>query len=54
MTTFLLLYYLPIYFQAIKNSSPSESGVQNLPLILAMCETYPLPTRAPLLGATEQ
>ncbi|KAI9675996.1 MAG: hypothetical protein M1817_000739 [Caeruleum heppii] len=32
----LLVYYLPIYFQAIKGSSPAESGVQNLPLILAV------------------
>lgn len=32
---FVLLYYLPIYFQVIDNVSASESGVRNLPLILA-------------------
>ncbi|ERF75984.1 hypothetical protein EPUS_01350 [Endocarpon pusillum Z07020] len=35
-TTFLLIYYLPIYFQAIDDLSPSASGVRSLPLILAM------------------
>ncbi|KAK7749625.1 hypothetical protein SLS53_000203 [Cytospora paraplurivora] len=33
---FLTIYYLPIYFQSIDNSSPTESGVRNLPLILAV------------------
>ena len=31
---YLFVYYLPIYFQAIKNASPIESGVHYLPLIL--------------------
>ncbi|KAK4229590.1 major facilitator superfamily domain-containing protein [Podospora fimiseda] len=31
----LLLYYLPIYFQSIKNTSPIQSGVNNLPMVLA-------------------
>lgn len=31
----LMIYYLPIYFQAIDNASPSASGVRNLPVILA-------------------
>jgi MFS family permease len=33
---FIVIYYLPIYFQSIDNSSPTESGVRNLPLILAV------------------
>ncbi|TGJ82165.1 hypothetical protein E0Z10_g6613 [Xylaria hypoxylon] len=32
---FSMIYYLPIYFQAIRGSSPIISGVQNLPYILA-------------------
>ncbi|PNH36828.1 hypothetical protein VD0002_g10286, partial [Verticillium dahliae] len=31
----VLLYYLPIYFQSIKGTSPIQSGVNNLPLVLA-------------------
>ena len=30
---FILLYYLPIYFQATKNVSASRSGIDNLPLV---------------------
>ncbi len=33
---FIIIYYLPIYFQSIDNSSPTDSGVRNLPLILAV------------------
>ncbi|KAE9378745.1 putative HC-toxin efflux carrier [Stipitochalara longipes BDJ] len=33
---FVLLYYLPIYFQSVQGVSASESGVRNLPLILSM------------------
>ncbi len=33
---FVVIYYLPIYFQSIDNSSPTESGVRNLPLILSV------------------
>ena len=33
---FLIIYYLPIYFQVIDNVSPTMSGVRNLPLILAV------------------
>ncbi len=33
---FLIIYYLPIYFQSIDNVSPAISGVRNLPLILAV------------------
>ncbi|KAL9605694.1 MAG: hypothetical protein Q9179_001114 [Wetmoreana sp. 5 TL-2023] len=32
---FLLIYYLPIWFQAVKDVSATQSGVQNLPLIMA-------------------
>jgi MFS transporter, DHA2 family, glioxin efflux transporter len=31
---FLLLYYLPLYFQVVSGVSPSQSGVRNLPLII--------------------
>ena len=31
----VLLYYLPIYFQSILGASPIQSGVHNLPLVLA-------------------
>ena len=33
---FLIIYYLPIYFQVIDNVSPEMSGVRNLPLILTV------------------
>ncbi len=33
---FVVIYYLPIYFQSVDNSSPTESGVRNLPLILSV------------------
>jgi hypothetical protein len=33
---FVLLYYLPIYFQSVDNRSAIASGVLNLPLVLAM------------------
>ena len=32
----LLLYYLPIYFQSIKNASPIRSGIDNVPFVLAV------------------
>ena len=31
---FMLLYYLPLYFQATRGVSPSRSGIDNLPLVL--------------------
>lgn len=31
---FLLLYYIPIYFQVVSGVTASQSGVRNLPLIL--------------------
>ncbi|KAH8657674.1 efflux pump antibiotic resistance protein [Xylariales sp. PMI_506] len=33
---FIIIYYLPIYFQSIDNVSPTDSGVRNLPIILAV------------------
>ncbi|KAK2765439.1 hypothetical protein FQN54_008288 [Arachnomyces sp. PD_36] len=32
---YLVIYYLPIYFQSVHNVSPAMSGVDNLPLIVA-------------------
>jgi MFS family permease len=32
---FVLMYYLPLYLQAIKGSSPTKSGIQILPLMLS-------------------
>jgi MFS family permease len=31
---FALIYYTPIYFQSIKKTTPLESGVRNLPIII--------------------
>ena len=31
---FIMLYYLPIYFQSTRNVSASQSGIDNLPLVL--------------------
>ncbi|KAK1241014.1 hypothetical protein MKX08_000988 [Trichoderma sp. CBMAI-0020] len=31
---YLLIYYLPIYFQTVRNASPSQSGIRTLPLVL--------------------
>jgi MFS transporter, DHA2 family, glioxin efflux transporter len=33
---FILLYYLPIYFQSVSGTSPIQSGVRNLPLVIAI------------------
>ncbi|KAG8525408.1 uncharacterized protein KY384_009052 [Bacidia gigantensis] len=33
---FIMIYYVPIWFQAIKNTSATESGIRNLPMILAL------------------
>ncbi|KAF2866140.1 major facilitator superfamily transporter [Massariosphaeria phaeospora] len=33
---YILLFYLPIYFQAVKGTSAVDSGIRLLPLILAM------------------
>ena len=34
---FLLLYYLPLFFQSIQGVSAIQSGVRNLPLMIAGC-----------------
>ncbi|MCJ1311979.1 hypothetical protein MMC25_005653 [Agyrium rufum] len=31
---FMLLYYIPIYFQSVDGVSPSQSGVRNLPFVI--------------------
>jgi MFS family permease len=33
---FIVLYYLPVYFQAVDGISPSESGVRNIPFIIGV------------------
>lgn len=33
---FILLYYLPIYFQSVDGATPIHSGVLNLPLVIAI------------------
>ncbi|KAI4112949.1 MAG: hypothetical protein LQ345_005982 [Seirophora villosa] len=33
---FMLLYYLPIYFQSVSGVSPSDSGVRNIPLVVGV------------------
>ena len=33
---FVLLYYLPIYFQVVSGVSPQESGIRNLAMIIAV------------------
>lgn len=33
---FVVLYYLPIYFQVVSGVSASQSGVRNLPLIISL------------------
>ncbi|KAJ5199662.1 hypothetical protein N7491_009540 [Penicillium cf. griseofulvum] len=33
---FIIVYYLPYYFQSVQNVNPTMSGVRNLPLIVSM------------------
>ncbi|KXT02357.1 hypothetical protein AC578_188 [Pseudocercospora eumusae] len=33
---FVLTYYIPIWFQAIKGASPVKSGINNIPMVLAV------------------
>ncbi|KAL8735015.1 MAG: hypothetical protein Q9166_001140 [cf. Caloplaca sp. 2 TL-2023] len=33
---FMLLYYLPIYFQSVSGVSPSDSGIRNIPLVIGV------------------
>lgn len=48
---FVLIYYLPIYFQSVRNDTPIQSGVHNLPFlvggIFSMASGF-------VLGATNQ
>ncbi|TWU72715.1 hypothetical protein ED733_004310 [Metarhizium rileyi] len=37
MTSFVPLYFLPVYFQAVQRVSPSRSGVQILPFSATFC-----------------
>lgn len=38
---FILLYYLPIYFQSVQSVSAAQSGIRNLPLIIMMSLSSP-------------
>jgi MFS family permease len=33
---FAIIYYLPIYFQSTRGTSPTDSGIRNLPFIIAV------------------
>lgn len=33
---FIILYYLPVYFQSVDGISPAESGVRNIPFIIGV------------------
>jgi len=35
----LLIYYLPIWFQAVKGASAVKSGIMNLPMLLSLVLT---------------
>jgi hypothetical protein len=35
---FLLIYFLPIYFQAIRGTSAVQSGIRHLALVIPICE----------------
>lgn len=35
---FIIVYYMPIYFQTVGSSSALRSGIQTLPLILSACK----------------
>ncbi|KAL2142037.1 hypothetical protein VTI28DRAFT_1607 [Corynascus sepedonium] len=47
---YLVIYYMPIYFQSVGNASPTMSGVYNLPLIIAT--TISMITSGMLISAT--
>lgn len=36
---FIMIYYLPIWFQAIKGASATKSGIMNLPMLLGLVLT---------------
>ena len=33
---YIIIYFLPIWFQAIKGASATKSGIMNLPMILGL------------------
>ncbi|EGP85536.1 unnamed protein product [Zymoseptoria tritici ST99CH_3D7] len=33
---FIFIYYLPLWFQAIKGAAPTKSGIMNIPLVLGL------------------
>jgi MFS family permease len=47
---YLIIYYIPIYFQSVGDASPTMSGVYNLPLIIAT--TISMITSGMLISAT--
>jgi EmrB/QacA subfamily drug resistance transporter len=47
---YLVIYYIPIYFQSIGNATPTMSGVHNLPLIIAT--TISMITSGMVISAT--
>lgn len=42
-TFYILLYYLPIYFQAVRGTTATESGIRTIPLILGLSESLKSP-----------
>ena len=48
---FVLLYYIPIYFQAVRNTTATNSGIRNLALIIAdsMSPIFPWASPRPSL-----
>jgi len=49
---YILLYYLPIYFQAVKGTNATESGIRTIPLILGLSESC-FVSQSPLHSAIE-
>ena len=39
-TFFVLVYFLPIYFQAVQAQTTEESGVRNVALVVATSECH--------------
>ncbi|KAB8230773.1 major facilitator superfamily domain-containing protein [Aspergillus alliaceus] len=40
---FMLLFYMPIYFQTVKGNSDENSGIRTLPLVMTRITGYPTP-----------
>ncbi|KAF2437260.1 MFS general substrate transporter [Karstenula rhodostoma CBS 690.94] len=47
---FILLYYIPIYFQAVLATSAEQSGIRNLALIIAQTDHVPHAVLAVIVG----